>query len=226
MAPIQVWLGLAGTVLLFIVLGGVVVRRRYREWWSFALYLSFLTAYATLVALQPERYHTPALWVVNESITGVLRFLVAVELAFRTFRGFPGAMARLRVALLAVVSATLLVVLAATPPRLTYVAFVGQVTPRVVNGSIWLFTAIAVLILWYRLPVRIFHKRILLSYVPYLLVFTVAMNALGASGWERGRLLSNLNQLAYLALMGFWAHAVWHSEPRPAEPPGAKPSPG
>ena len=145
----------------------------------------------------------------NESIANLLRFVVALELAFRTFRGFPGAMARLRLVLLTVVGFTLVVVLAATPPRLDYVTFVGQVTPRVLNGSVWLFTAIAALILWYRLPVRPLYKKVLLSWVPYLLVFTVAMNALGAVGWERGLALDYLRQVAYLALVAYWAHAAW-----------------
>ena len=34
----------------------------------------------------------------------------------------------------------------------------ADLQPRVLNGSIWLFTAIAALILWYRLPVDPFHK--------------------------------------------------------------------
>ena len=45
--------------------------------------------------------------------------------------------------------------------------------PRLLNGTMWLFASLAILILWYRLPVHWFPKTILLSYVPYLLVFTV-----------------------------------------------------
>lgn len=219
MTPLQAAIGYAGTAFLFATLAGLIARKRYREWWSFALYLSFVTAYALLITLWPERYHTPALWAMNESIINVLRFVMALEVAYRTFRGFPGAMARLRVVLLAVIGFTLAVVLAATPPRLDYAAFVGQVAPRVVNGSVWLFTAIAALILWYRLPVRPFSKRVLLSYLPYLLVFTVAMNALGAYGWERGLALSYLNQLAYLILVAYWAHAAWQPVVLPAVRP-------
>jgi hypothetical protein len=62
-------------------------------------------------------------------------------------------------------------------------------------------------ILWYRLPVRPFHKRVLLSYLPYLLIFTVAMNALRRpAGSEDGS--SYFNQIAYLTLAA-WAWAAW-----------------
>ncbi len=209
MTPLQAAIGYTGTAFMFATLAGLIARQRYREWWSFSLYLSFDTVYALLIALWPERYHRPAPWMLNENISNLLRFVVALELAYRTFRGFPGAMARLRVVLLAVIGFTLAVVLAATPPWLDYMAFMGHLYPRVLNGSIWLFTAVAALILWYRLPVRPFSKRVLLSYLPYLLVSTVAMNALGAVGWERGLVFNYLRQLAYLALVAHWAHAAW-----------------
>lgn len=208
MTPLQAAIGYAGTAFMFATLAGLIARLRYREWWSFSLYLSFDTVYAFLIALWPERYHRPALWVMNESIGNLLRFVMALELAYRTFRGFPGAVARLRLVLLTVIGFSLVVVVA-TPPRLDYMTFMGHVHPRVLNGSIWLFTAVAALILWYRLPVRPFSKRVLLSYLPYLLVFTVAMNALGAVGWERGLAFNYLNQLAYLILVAYWAYAAW-----------------
>ena len=209
MTPFQAAIGYAGTAFMFATLVGLIARQRYREWWSFSLYLLFDTVYALLIAVWPERFHRPAPWMLNESISSLLRFVAALELAYRTFRGFPGAMARLRVVLLTVIGFTLAVVLAATPARLDYMAFMGHVHPRVVNGSVWLFTAIAALILWYRLPVRLFSKRILLSWVPYLLVFAVAMNGLGAIGWERGLALDYLRQVAYLALVAYWAYAAW-----------------
>ena len=101
-------------------------------------------------------------------------------------------------------------------------SFLAELHPRVLNGSIWLFTAIAALILWYRLPVEPFHKAVLLSYVPYLLVFTVTMNVLGSlgwAGWERGWAVRYFNQLAYLALMMHWARAAWRRVEAPARPP-------
>lgn len=209
MTPLEAFIGHVGTTFLVVTSLGIVVRRRYRVWPTFGLYVAFLSVYALLIALWPGRFHRPAFWIVNESVASLLRFAVALELAFRTFRHFPGALARLRVVLLAVIGATLMLVVVATPARLDYTAFVGQIQPRILNGAVWLFSAIAVLILWYRLPILPFYKKVLLSYVPYLLVFTVAMNVLGAMGWERGQFMSYLNQLAYVVLVAFWAHTAW-----------------
>jgi hypothetical protein len=87
--------------------------------------------------------------------------------------------------------------------------------PRVLNGTIWLFAGLTILILWYRLPVHWFQKAILLSYVPYLLVFTLAMNALGEMGWQRAAWADWLRMLAYFCLLLFWNYAAWRREPSP-----------
>jgi hypothetical protein len=149
----------------------------------------------------------------------LIRFAMALELAYRTFRAFPGALATLRWALLFVLVVTFVAVVTVSGPRTDYQSFLGELHPRVLNGSIWLFTAIAALILWYRLPVNPFHKAVLLSYVPYLLVFTVTMNVLGSlgrAGWERGTPARYLNQIAYLALMVHWTWAAWRRAQAPA----------
>lgn len=222
MTAVQFLLGASGTLALCAALAGVIARERYREWWVFSLYLSLASVYGLLILASPERYLTPTLWMANENILNLIRFGMALELAYRTFRDFPGALARVRAASLGVIGVTLVVVLAATPPQLDYVTFVAQVHPRVLNGSVWLLTAIAALVLWYRLPVRPFHKKILLSYLPFLLTFTVAVNAFGALGWERGLAINYFNQVAYLSLTAFWAWAAWQPVAqgrRPVNPP-------
>jgi len=90
------------------------------------------------------------------------------------------------------------------------------------------FTAIAALILWYRLPVDPFDKAILLSYVPFLLVFTVSMRAWAefsagsAAGGQRPWFVTYAYQLAYLALMVHWARAAWRRVEEPARPPALR----
>jgi hypothetical protein len=147
---------------------------------------------------------------------------MAIELAYRTFRAFPGAHATVRWALLLVLVTTLVAVVAISGGGSDFRSFVADLQPRVLNGSIWLFTAIAALILWYRLPVDPFHKVVLLSYVPFLLVFTVTLNALGSLGWERGWSVTYLYQLSYLALMVHWARAAWRRVEEPARPPALR----
>jgi hypothetical protein len=208
-----------GTAALAVVLAGVIARQRYRVWYFFALFLAVTLASTVMMMAWAESFYTPDFWQAKETALNFIRFAMALELAWRTFRAFPGALATLRWALLFVLVVTFVAVAAVSGPGTGYESFLGQLHPRVLNGSIWLFTAIAALILWYRLPVEAFHKAVLLSYVPFLLIFTVTLNALGSWGWKRGWLVSYLYQLFYLALMVYWARAAWRRVEVATRPP-------
>jgi hypothetical protein len=208
MSSLQMVLGQAGTVMLAAALAGVIVRRRYRHFYSFAIYLVVALAVPVLIILSPGRFYRFEVYQWHQVALAVVRFSMAIEIAIRTFHAFPGALATMRVLAFLIVSATALAVLFAPVPR-DQVSFVGQLEPRVLNGTVWLFGAIAVLILWYRLPTQPFRKAVLLSYLPYLLVFALVANILGALGWERGRPFEYARQLAYLLLVSFWAWIAW-----------------
>jgi hypothetical protein len=77
---------------------------------------------------------------------------------------------------------------------------------------------VAAVILWYRLPVDPLHKAILIGFVPYLLVFTVAMNALSAYGWDLREYAGYAQTIAYVVLVAYWARAAWR-QPAQAELP-------
>jgi len=222
MTAAQAWIGYAGTVALAAVLGGVVARQRYRIWYFFALFLAVTLISTLMIAAWPGRFYTHGFWQAKETALNLLRFGMALELAYRTFRAFPGALTTLRWALLFVLAATFVAVFAVSGGGTDFRSFMTDIHPRVLNGSIWLFTAIAASILWYRLPVNAFHKAVLLSYVPFLLIFTVTMNALGSVTRDRLGWLSYLYQLAYLALMIHWANAAWRRAEAPGRPPCRK----
>jgi hypothetical protein len=100
---------------------------------------------------------------------------------------------------------------------------VTRIQPRVLNGSVWLLTAIAGLILWYRLPVRPLHKAILVGLVPYLLVFSVSMNLLESRGWGIVEIASYLHTLAFLLALVYWTFAAWRPDEAPAKAPPMAP---
>jgi hypothetical protein len=218
----QAWIGHASTVALAVVVAGVFARGRYRVWTLFAVFLAATLVSSVMMGVWPSRFYRPAFWQAKEIALNLLRFGMALELAYRTFRAFPGALATLRWTLLLVLGATFVAVVAISGDRSDFHSFVTDFQPRVLNGSIWLFTAIAALILWYRLPVDPFRKAVLVGYVPFLLVFTVTMNVLGSLGWERGRFVTYLYQLAYLALMIHWARAAWRRVEAPTRPPAVR----
>jgi len=218
-------LAYAGTVAMAVALAGVFVRRRYRVWFVFPLFLAVSLLCTLMMLSWPRVFYTGDFWQGKENALNLLRFAMALELAYRTFRAFPGALATLRWVSLLVLVTTLFAVIAVSGGASDFQSFMADLQPRVLNGSIWLFTAIAALILWYRLPVDPFDKAILLSYVPFLLVFTVSMSAwaeFSAGSAARGQrpwFVTFTYQLAYLALMSHWARAAWRRVEEPARPP-------
>ena len=216
MSLTQQLVGHTGTLLVTGVLVGLLARRRWRLWYAFALSLLVVTLHDSLVALWPERFYRGHIWRAQETAQILIRLAMVVELTVRVFRRFPGALATARrvLALILLFTFVAIVALPSRPSR--HEGFVGDLMPRVLNGSIWLFAALAILILWYRLPVHWFQKAVLLSYVPYLLVFTAAMNALGEMGWQRAAWVDTTRQVAFTLLLLYWNYTAWRPETRQA----------
>jgi hypothetical protein len=220
-----VWV--AGALLILTTVVGILVRRRDRLCETFVLYLGAVLVYDLLVVLWPAWFYTQMAWVLKGVLIGALRFGVALELSFRTFRAFPGARSTARGVVLLLLAVTFVTVLAVTgdgsqstasaPPTFELIA--GRIQPRLVNGTIWLFAAIAATILWYRLPVDPFHKAILIGFVPYLLVFTTGLNVLDSYGWDLRTFVNYADVGAYIALMAYWAHAAWLPAAAPVQAP-------
>lgn len=215
MDTISLAIGSAGTALLAVTLVGMLVRGRWASWYSFAAYVAAVTASSLAFLAWPSLYNED-IWAVHVNVVNVLRFAVALELAARTFRAFPGARSALRPVLLAVLLVTLALVSGVSGADLDYRTFLREQQPRLLNGSVWLYTAIAGLILWYRLPIARFPKTVLLSYVPYLFFELVYLHVFVERGWEV-HAVGYANQAAYLVLAAWWAWAAWRLDP-PSRP--------
>jgi hypothetical protein len=196
-----------GEFLLGLLLAGLLARR-LRVCYSFTLYVLVVLVCELLITGWPGRFYKMEFWLPKEILLDVLKFAVALELAARTFRAFPGARATLRGVVFLVVSGTLVSMFVGPTPE-TLADLASQMLPRVVYGTIWLFTALAVVILWYRLPVHVFHKAILVGFVPYLLIYTVALKVLEEYGWDYKDLVSRSQSMAYLLLLAYWVYAAW-----------------
>jgi hypothetical protein len=198
--------------LVATALAGCLVRGRYRTWWFFSLYLLTVLITEVMILASPARFFTAEFWGAKETLVAGLRFAMACEVGVRTMRAFPGALATARRVVLLILLVTLAAV-ATGPSADEYRSWIGEMQPRVLNGSIWMLTAIAGVILFYRLPVQPFHKSILLSYLPYVLVFTILLSYLGSYGWSRGIFMQYVAQLAYVALVAYWNYAIWRRDP-------------
>jgi hypothetical protein len=227
MSLIENAVALAGDLLILAAVVGILVRRRYQICQTFVLYLGAVLVFDLLVVVWPAWFYTRMSWVLKEILVSALRFGVALELSFRTFRAFPGARSTARAVVLLLLAVTFVTVLAVSgdnshggasgPPTFELIA--GRIQPRLLNGTIWLFAAIAATILWYRLPVDPFHKAILIGFVPYLLIFTTGLNILDSYGWDLRSLVNYAQVGAYVALMGYWAHAAWLPAAAPVQAP-------
>jgi hypothetical protein len=185
------------------------MRRRYDVAYTFTIYLAVVFVTDLLALAWTDIFYKKEFYLHKENAINALRFGVALELMYRTFRAFPSAHRAARVLFLTLLCLTLVVVVSATGDRPDAYTLVNKVQPRVLSATVWLFTALSALILWYRLPVESFHKAILLGWVPYLLVFSAALNYVGDYGKEFIALTNYVHTIAYLGLLVYWCMAAW-----------------
>ena len=97
------------------------------------------------------------------------------------------------------------------------------------SAAIWMLTALAGLVLWYRLPLAPLPRAILMGYAPYLLVFTIGMSLLFHAGSPNIRVLVGyVDPLAFFVLVNYWLRVAWRTAPEsaPLPPPGPSPTVG
>jgi hypothetical protein len=211
MTASQVLIAHAVKLLVLLTLAGIIARRRWRVCWSFTAYLGVILICNSLVSFWPDRFYQPWFWIVRTALYDGLKVAIAVELAYRTFQAFPGAQATARrvLFLLVIVSSALLMAL---PWDSSYGGALFEWEPRILTATIWLLNALAVVVIWYRVPIHAYHKAILLGFVPYLLVFTILLRLLRHYGWDILPVVQAAEPLAYMLLMGWWAWAAWEPE--------------
>jgi len=210
-------------LLILAVLVGLFVRRRWSVCYAFTAQQAFVLATDLLMVFGPPSYfYTKPFWAFRENVSQTLTIVIALELTYKTFRAFPGARATARAVLFTILWVTLFAALSASlTPASTASAYAGelQILPRLLNGAIWLFTGVAGLILWYRLPVDAFLKAILMSLVPYMLVYMLAMKAVEAYGLVQvEQYLRYSDPIANMLMNAYWAWAAWRPFRAPVRP--------
>jgi len=202
--------------LLFALLVGLLVRGRHRTCYSFSLYALAALVMSTMVRVDPDRFFTWAFWLVRDTILTAVKLAMALELATRTFQSFPGALARARRVILVVLAVLLVAVILVPTGSGDSASLYSRVLPRAQNGTAWLFTAILGVVLWYRLPLDLFRKAILVGFVPLLLISTVAIQAMETWGektlvWgaELRVYAGYVESLAYVLALAYWTYSAW-----------------
>lgn len=191
---------------------GLLVRRRWRLSWFFSAYVLAAFTGNVLVTWWSPLFFVPGFWMAKQAVYDALKIGLAVELAWRTFRAFPGARAAARQMTAAVLAVTTVAAMAVSGSGLNYLGAFGDLHPRVVNGTVWLLAATFVVAQWYRVPIHPFHSAVLASYGAYLALFGVLLSLVGLYGWAALPYFNALDPPAYLLATLYWAVIAWRTE--------------
>jgi len=206
-SPFQPYLAAAAWAALLALLASIVWRGRIRECWAFPAYVLATLVCNTLQTAWPERFLNYSFWVFKQGLYDVLKVAIAVELAYRVFAAFPGAWRTARAVLAGLLAVTTLVVAALVPIASYSNLYDWQ--PRISTAAVWMFTATALLVVWYQIPIRDFQRAIMLGFTPYLLVMVTLMGLLKRHGWAFRSTLGVLDAAAFIAMVLFWTRAAW-----------------
>jgi hypothetical protein len=213
----------ASSVALLIIFvsitAGLIVRRRWRLCAFFDAYLAFGLIVIPMMLCWTHQFWRQWFVLGMETVANVFKFGIAIELAWRTFRPFPGARSTALLAALGILAAT---ALAATAVPISADAWeweliIGQLFPRVKTGTVWLMAVTLVLAHWYHVPVHPFHAAVLTSFVSYL-AFTSGVLWLASAYVEtpayalRRSVLDAVSMASDLVAACYWAHVAWKPE--------------
>lgn len=196
-----------GLGLMGLVVAGLFRSGRARESLTFTAYMTVATSFGVAILAFPSWY-TPEVFQIKQGIYDSLLLGMAIELSIKVFGAFLGVAGRVRalLAIAVIVSSTLILIL--TPRNAAY-SDLSQYQPGVTTAGIWCLTLVALLIVWYQIPVPLFTRAILLGYVPYLVIFVVCIDLIGRLGWGAIDGINLLSAGAYDVLAAYWAHAAW-----------------
>jgi hypothetical protein len=209
MSPVERAVGSVGLFVALILLLGLLRRGHGRGLPVFTAFIAGHLLTQGPIALDPERFYRWQFWLFHDTATAALRFGVALELAHRIFRGFPGAAASALNGVLVVTVITAMAIVGMYSPDASYTQITTQIVPGIAHGTAWMLTLLAMLTLWYRIPLAPMPKVILMSYAPYLLLFTGGRSLIGQMGWDLRQEIGWVIVLTYFCLQLYWTWAAW-----------------
>lgn len=224
----QVASNVATGLLSLAVLAGLLHQRRARRSYSFTLYVAFVAMHASWLVLEraPRSWST---WLIVELLLRLMCAVVALEFAMRQLGALPrvaqGASRAIRWVLAASVVFFMLDLPTPWRPTFTFSApaevaafeTAQHLLPRLAYGSAWLFAALYAVAVNYGLPVDPLHRTIVIGFGSYLLLYSVTLATLPAVDLHVA-IVSIIQAVAFLGLLGAWVHAAWRREKPPDAP--------
>jgi hypothetical protein len=199
--------------LTFAVLAGLRVRRLYRLSYGFTAYLLAVAVSETLIFVWPGRFFTWSFWLTKETVYGLCKLVLALELTFLAYQAFPSAHHTARRVILAVLVLVLALLVIGIPHGADLPTLARELLRRLAEGTALVFAAAWGLVLWYRLPLHRLHRAIMRGLVPYLLLFAAARSITLALGWDVRQTVNLADAAAYVVLLAYWAWEVWRRGP-------------
>ena len=196
--------------LLAVLCVGIVRQRKLSQCFLFSVYVAVATFFTALILLFPSAY-TPEAFMVKQGIYDSLLFAMSLELSYRAFSAFTGIANRVRGLLALAVAGSSAAIFLLTPTNPAY-SDIARYQPGITTTGIWCLAFVAMLIVWYQIPVPAFTRSIVLGYVPYLVVFVVCADFTARLGWGEIRNLNILNASAYDLAIGYLAYAAWRRD--------------
>lgn len=192
----------------------VAARGRWRLSLIFPAYLVWGLLLGLSMVVDKERFWTKSFYMVISGGAELLRLGLGLELAWRTFRLFPGAGSTARKVALAILALTAVAALAviARPPFDTYETATTLVIPRVQNGTLWLMVATLVVAYWYRVPIHPFHLALLTTFTAYMAIFATLLTLISVRGWAIIPYVYALDSASYALAACWWVHAAWRRQ--------------
>lgn len=198
------WLGL---VLMAAIVAGLFRTGKARECLTFSTYVTLATVFLTLILLWPSHYG-PEEYMVKQGIYDSLLLGMAIELSVKVFAAFRGVARRVRALLALAVIASTSAIFILTPSGVSYAEMLPY-QAGITTAGVWCLSFVALLIVWYQIPVPAFTRAILLGYVPYAVVFVIYADLIGRLGWGAIDGLNVLNAAAYDTVAAYWAFTAW-----------------
>ena len=198
-----------------IAIVGLYVRGYARFCRFFLTYLMTVLFVGLLMTLWPDRFYSQQFWILQHVVFDALKLATVLELGYWIFLGFPGAAQTARSTLFLFLVGTLVAVVMLPHETLaadgTGSVLLGALRPRLETAMVFMFTALAALIVWYRIPVHPVHMGIIIGFVPYLTVFTTVVRFLSIYGLDER--INTLGPAAYLLACSWWAVVAWRRAP-------------
>jgi hypothetical protein len=215
MSTLQLVLTGLGDLQMFALLAILIVRRHYQRLPIFTIFVGGTIASSTFLRLN----YTWNGFMIYSVVLAALRFGLALELTRCIFGAFPAAAATARRAMFAILLVTAIIAFVMTSPSAADTRVHAEAVPRLGATVIWILTALAGLVLWYRLPLAPLPRAILIGYAPYLLFYTVGISLLFSSEAQLYRtLFEYVNFLASTLLVAYWMRVAWRTVPESSMP--------